>query len=380
MGRERKPYTLYQREMSNGKKVWYYRTYDQFGKRTTGKTTHHTSKTKAEKYCIELFKEEMLIPDSSQNVSVYVKRKKLFQWGECIYCIENNVGHTYANDCLSRLTQHILPILGDIKLGSLNTKTINAWQTKLLTENERSLSVKTIRECRSTLRIITNNARSDGLISRDPFDGVKKLPTHHRKVLGILTVGEVLNLFDPKNFTAYWQNHTLYYTANFVACFTGMRQSEIRALTPDKIFDKHIYVSQKWGKNGLGPTKTGETRKVYMTPEVKQAILNIMPEHGYIFSKVHQKPMSGNRMTDSLYRALKLMGFSEQLIADRNIKFHSYRHWLVTYLRGKGVPDAEISSITGQKTIGIIDDYTHYDMLENTHVVNALNLFSTSLS
>ncbi|MDA3849966.1 MAG: tyrosine-type recombinase/integrase [Spirochaetaceae bacterium] len=373
MGRERKPYTLIQREMSNGKKIWYYRTYDQFGKRTSAKTTHQTSKTKADKYCMELFKEEMLIPDSSQTVSMYVQRKKIFQWGECIYCIENSVGQTYADDCLSRMKQHIIPILGDLKFTSLTSKTIDAWQTRLLTNKDKSLSVKTVRECKTVLRIILNSARSDGFLSRDPFDGVKKLPRHQRKVLGILTIGEVLDLFDPKNYQNYWKNHKLYYTANFVACFTGMRQGEIRALTPDKIFDKHIYVNKSWGKNGLGPPKTGETRKVYMTPEVKQAIMNIMPEHGYIFSRDQKKPMSGNRILDSLYRALNQMGISDQLIRERNIKFHSYRHWLVTYLRSNGVSDPEITTITGQKTPQIIDDYTRFNMIDNANVISALD-------
>ncbi|QEN03292.1 hypothetical protein EW093_00745 [Thiospirochaeta perfilievii] len=67
------------------------------------------------------------------------------------------------------------------------------------------------------------------------------------------------------------------------------------------------------------------------------------------------------------------MGINTELREQRNLTFHSFRHFLVTYLRGKGVTDAEITSITGQKTIKVIDDYTRFDKLSNHNVVAALD-------
>ena len=116
MGREKKPYTLYQRTMSNGRKLWSYRTYDKFGRRTAGKATGETSKTKAEIYCMELFKKDLLIPDSSLKLSAYTEVRKFFQYGECKYCAENGVHKTYADDCLSRMKNHVTPLLGNISL------------------------------------------------------------------------------------------------------------------------------------------------------------------------------------------------------------------------------------------------------------------------
>ena len=101
-----------------------------------------------------------------------------------------------------------------------------------------------------------------------------------------------------------------------------------------------------------------------------------MPEKGYIFSLSRGKsPLTGNRLTDNFYNALDAMGIEIDERKERNITFHSFRHWFVTYLRGKGISDAEITSITGQKTSQIIDDYTRFDLIENRNIVNALEKF-----
>ena len=234
--------------------------------------------------------------------------------------------------------------------------------------------MKTVRECRTVLNIILTTARQDGYLNKEVMQGVKKLPRQEKKERGILTEGQVRTLFDDSNFSEYWKNKSLYYVASYVACFTGMRQGEILALTPDKIFEKHIYVNASWGKNGLGPTKTKETRQVYLTANVREKLISIMPESGFIFSfkTDHSRPLKGQNLTGAFYYAL------EQMKVDRtigNITFHSFRHWLVTYLRNKGVPESEIQKTTGHKTLAMIENYTNFDMLSNSNTVKALDSF-----
>jgi len=43
----KQPYNLYPRKTKGGKIIWYYRTYDDGGNRTSGKSTGQTSKTAA---------------------------------------------------------------------------------------------------------------------------------------------------------------------------------------------------------------------------------------------------------------------------------------------------------------------------------------------
>ncbi len=53
MTRYHEPYTLYSREMIDGRKVWYYRTYDENGKRRAGRSTGEILKGKAREFCEE---------------------------------------------------------------------------------------------------------------------------------------------------------------------------------------------------------------------------------------------------------------------------------------------------------------------------------------
>ena len=46
--RQKEPYTLFPRKAKNGKDVWYYRTYDSDGVRTTAKTTGKPAKLQPE--------------------------------------------------------------------------------------------------------------------------------------------------------------------------------------------------------------------------------------------------------------------------------------------------------------------------------------------
>lgn len=371
MGRTKEQFTLYSRPNSKGQKIWYYRTYDAFGRRTSGKTTGQTSKAAARNFCMNLFKDSLLIPDSSMKLSKYVKEKKFFEWGECDYCKDNDTSQSHANQSHARLRNHILPILGNVSFSNFTTNTVNQWQAKVL--KEKNLSPKTVRDARTLLFIILDSARVDGYLSQDLRLGVKKLPKHKKQVRGILTEAEVRKLFAKENFEEYWSSNPYYYTATLVACFTGMRQGEILALTPEKIFPDHIYVCNSYNnKSGLGPTKTKENRQVYMNHIVREAIINIMPENGYIFTLNKKKPLTPQRLTEAFYRALERSGVYKEQRLERNITFHSFRHFLVTYLRGKGITDTEITSITGQKTVKVIDDYTRYDMIKNHNIIKVL--------
>ena len=63
--RYREPWSLYRRRSTpEGPEVWYYRTYDEHGHRTTGRSTGTTSKTLANDYCARLYREGRLIPSA----------------------------------------------------------------------------------------------------------------------------------------------------------------------------------------------------------------------------------------------------------------------------------------------------------------------------
>ena len=69
----KEPFTLYQRKANKIKIIWYYMTYDEFGNRTSGKSTVQTSKAAAKQYVIELIKKGALVTKRNPTFSNYAE-------------------------------------------------------------------------------------------------------------------------------------------------------------------------------------------------------------------------------------------------------------------------------------------------------------------
>lgn len=64
MARYKETFTLFFRKTQDGKKVWYYRIYDEYGDRTPGRSTGQTSKTLARRYCMKRYRQGSLVPSA----------------------------------------------------------------------------------------------------------------------------------------------------------------------------------------------------------------------------------------------------------------------------------------------------------------------------
>jgi len=71
MARIKAPFTLYERTTNSGLKVWYYRTYDENGKRTPGKSTGLADEKAAYDYCLKLLKEDRLLQKSTGTLGEF---------------------------------------------------------------------------------------------------------------------------------------------------------------------------------------------------------------------------------------------------------------------------------------------------------------------
>ncbi len=359
----KKPFSLYSRTFKNVK-IWYYRTYNEFGQRTHGFSTGQTSKTAAESYCMELYKKGALIPNKNMTLKQYADNYKWWVWDECQY-VKNQLarspenkpalGRVYVDDCLSRLNNHILPYLGKCKLGKLSTLIIEKWMTGL---KENGKAAKTINNIASVLKVMIKEACRNKLLQSNPFDSVRPFINDPKK-RGILTIDEIRDLFNPQNFEQYWNNNDIFYSASLTAAITGLRQGEIRALRVQDFHDTHLDIKHGYGKTGLNPTtKTKIDRIVPIPKMISNWIEKMKPKKGFIFSFNNGKsPCSGNRLTDAFYAALDQMGVDRKT---RNINFHSFRHFFNTYMRNHNVNDSKLQKVTGHKTKAMVDHYTHY--------------------
>ncbi|MDF1567885.1 MAG: tyrosine-type recombinase/integrase [Spirochaetaceae bacterium] len=178
-----------------------------------------------------------------------------------------------------------------------------------------------------------------------------------------LNAGEVKALFDVNRIDELW-GERMYYVANLLAACTGMRKAEIVGVRGTSLQDDHILVDRQYrSRYGLVDTKTYDTRRIPL-PEVLMEELRTLRKkngEGYLFSRYSgKKPVCGQTLSDRLRMAMVEIGISEKEQKDRYVSFHSWRHYFNTVLRSNNISDGKVQSLTGHKSRGMTEHYTHF--------------------
>ena len=77
--------------------------------------------------------------------------------------------------------------------------------------------------------------------------------------------------------------------------------------------------------------------------------------------KTADQPVAENLMSSSLFKAMRQIGITYQQRRDRNITFHSWRHWFNSLLINAKVPLQKIQAMTGHLTNEMTQHYYHFD-------------------
>jgi site-specific recombinase XerD len=317
MGRLRKDYSLYRRRCKDGKRIWYYRTYDQYGERTAGCTTGETNRTRAERYCNRLLRTGELVPIKETGFEAYAK--DWWVWGKCNYCRgrlarspagQPTISERHAAEMRSVLENHILPRFRASRLSSIRPQVIESWMFDLL---DRGLSPKRINNIAGCLRVMLGEAKRLGLLQANPFDQVRMFAGRGRD-RGTFSIEEIRTLFGSDSLEKIWNGHQLHRAINELAAATGLRQGEILAIRDEDIHDDHIHVSHSWHwRYGLLPTKTRQERDVPVPARVLEDIAFFVGSGGHVFSMNRgETPASGSRVTQALYNALERAGITPE--------------------------------------------------------------------
>ena len=151
--------------------------------------------------------------------------------------------------------------------------------------------------------------------------------------------------------------------------YTGMRLGEIQALTPSmfEIVDEDttiITVSRAWSdEDKIKGTKNGKARfTTAPTPLCKEILeySNWNPE-GLIFASLVKPSVPINKTTvgEVFREALHAIGIDEEERKNRNITFHSIRHYFNTYLVNSGLDREEVRRVTGHSSDSMTERYLH---------------------
>ena len=361
--RYREPFTLYLRKLPSGKKIWYYQTYDKNNNRTSGFSTGKKSKTAAKAYCFDLMKKDLLIPDKISRINFNQYSENWWIWDECEYLNyvrkRKTISQSYANTARVMMDKHILPYFGKKHLKDITKYEIEKWLDSF---SLKGLSNATANLGLAFLKIMFKEAVRRELLINDPSISIMPLKTNSIQ-RGVLTQDEVSSLFDPENKKEIWTNDIFYY-GNILSACTGMRLGEILAVRGEVLKDDHIFVNKQYTKRfGLTDVKSHKPRNVIIPEQLMSILKNYSEQNknGYIFSlDVGKLPVHADTMRRSLFRALKKIKIDDEQRRERNICFHSWRHYLNTTLRSNNITDGKLRALVGHSSSKMTEHYTHF--------------------
>ena len=212
---------------------------------------------------------------------------------------------------------------------------------------------KSVTKLNGALKNCVGYAMDDDIITKDfthnveiAFDRTKKVDVEYltTKELNTLKTA-VISKLDHHNTSRYMI---------LLAIFTGMRKSEIQALTWKDIDFIHstISVNKSWDekKKAFKPTKTSSSKR---TIKVNRSLLNVIADlkanHSVmVFQNVFGTIPTSNALNKCLRSIMQSAGIEKQ-----GFHFHSLRHVHVAYLLSKGVDIYAISKRLGHSNITV---------------------------
>ncbi len=359
--RYRELYSLHRRKTVKGISVWYYQTYDDQNRRTTARSTGQTVKTLARRYCQRLYSEGKLIPKSVPTLNEFTKDWYIYD--KCPYIkgiLIRGGSYSRKNADIQRayLKNYILPSFGSCRLDKITPAMIEEW---LFSLTDTKLANVTINHMLRCFKTILQEAERLEILTRSPVRQVKPLKNDSR-VKGILTKTEAKKVLGNAEL---WDND-LMYLANRLAACTGMRLGEIQGLQSKNLYKHHVHVCHSLEKGyGLKSTKTGRVRDIPIPDHLSVKLQELKKRNpsGFLFSQDGGiNPVTNKTFSKYLYRALERTGITDKKRRERNITFHSWRHYFNSTLRASGIADSKVQSVTGHSTQAMTEHYTHFNL------------------
>jgi len=392
-------FTLFERTLKSGRSVYYYQCYDQKGVRQVPKSTGLSKKTKANEYCLMLFKKGLLIPEQKKPTFAEfsngwwdIETCKYLKWRQLHEPITDSTLTIYQ----ANFKNHIKDYFAEFKLDEITPLVIENWlvfmkdkgvkrngskrkKKKMYDENgneiievkpKKLLKAKTINLALFTLNIMLGEAVRLKIIKKNPCSEVKDLK-EEETVRIILTLEEFKLLF-PADWSSVWEKEIVY-KANLLAACAGLRIGELCGLRGDDVFDTYIHVHAQYLKNKyVEHTKTKNDRTIPISAAMRKILNDLLVKNGngYVFSDDSGKtPITNDWLNKGLNKALDKIGISYQEKLKRNLSFHAWRHFLNTLLITSNDNIKKVQSVTGHKSLKMTEHYTHFDTKQFTEVV-----------
>lgn len=331
-------------------KYWYCRFYNSQGVRVS-RSTGQTSKAKATLIAEEWYKDDVFV---FTEHTFYQYAKDFFSkdgvWFKDLNIVKANTSESTRTVYENRLKVHLLPYWGKVKLKEITPTKIKEWRLNVLVK--AGMSVNSVNYIITVLGIILKQAMADGLIGSNPVKAVSRLKEDKEKKDAFLLeeVKQMLCLSKPQKDI---------YVMILVGAVTGLRRSEIIGITETSLKDGFLDIIKQRSFKGLAftPTKTRECRKVIVPFLLINELNNLLKKVEGVSEKIcFDKSL--------FYYHNKVSQIIKQAVngQDRNVTFHSLRHFFNTYLLSENVSPAKVAGILGHSSgVGAMTDlYTNW--------------------
>ena len=230
---------------------------------------------------------------------------------------------------------------------------------------KRGLSDPTVSQDVKAIRSVLNSARRQGLILHNPAEAID-LPrgrSHERDVFTQDEVGALLEVAPPD-----WK------TAILLGHYLGSRLSDTVSLTWANVdlVEGVIFYTQG---------KTGKRVEVPIHPQLEEHLLSIAGDNprGFLSPSLAKLTTGGQSGLSKQFAAtMAKAGIDQrQVQTSRNHKFsrlsfHSLRHGFSSALANAGIPADVRMKLTGHKSVGVHQRYTHVELEPLRKAITAL--------
>ena len=374
MSQEHRRFDVYPRKFPDKAKpgeeppiVYYARFYNDAGERVLTKSTGHKTKSRALTWAAK-YAEENALPTSSDKTTFGAYSEGFFDPGGPYDKHRRGLKKRISDQQLAakqvHLETYLIPAIGaDTPLSEVSETSVSAVRAYM---SDRSAS--TVNKALSVLKAILDAARKENLVKYVPE--IERPGNRDAKQRDAFTVEEFRKIF-----AVPWVDFRVR-TANYLAATSGARMGEILGLRFSNVQDDHIEILASWNSKTrqMNPTtKTGKPRGLPIPPAIREqlAILkNMNPykdevDDPFVFfaygSADH--PMEHKEVRRGLYLAIRAIGISDEERKRRDLVFHSWRHFLNSYLLNRGANKFQVMAITGHETDEMQRGYYHPDEL-----------------
>jgi len=251
-------------------------------------------------------------------------------------CDERGLERSSVVSYGERVRLHILPYVGGVKLSQLTAPAVALWEDKLRAEDR---TAHCIRKARMALGAILKHAQLRGLVAQNVVaatgreEQAKRAEGTRKLKVGV----DIPAVPEVRAILAQTQGRTRAWF--LVACFGGLRASELRGLTWANVDLKagELHVSQRmdrYGTIGAPKSEAGE-RTVPLPPFVVQALrehklASVANEQGLVFVNGRGHALHRVTMDAELQAAQVAAGVA----IDGNAKYtglHCLRHFFASW-------------------------------------------------